>query len=148
MSRSRARKYVEFVQERFGRGITNELDVALAQREQAQLEAQVAPLTAEIEAARYTIAIFIGEFPENLREELKTPGTLPTLPIRIRTGLPVDFLRRRPDIVFAERELASATAQIGVATADLFRQVAVTAAAGRQLVFRRFSLAPSGPSVR
>jgi outer membrane protein TolC len=46
--------------------------------------------------------------------------------------LPIDLLRRRPDIVEAERQLASATAQIGVATADLFPQVAVAAAAGRQ----------------
>ncbi len=91
-----ARKYVEFVQERFGWGITNEF----AQREQAQLEAQVAPLTTEIEAARYTIAIF-----ENLGTELRTPGMLPTLPIRIRIGLPIDLLRRRPDVVLAETRI-------------------------------------------
>jgi len=54
------------------------------------------------------------------------------LPVRIRAGLPIDLLRRRPDIVEAERQLASATAQIGVATADLFPQVALTASAGRQ----------------
>ena len=60
-----ARKYVDFVQERFSRGITNELDVTLAQRELALLQAQVAPLVARIDAARYVIAVLIGEFPEN-----------------------------------------------------------------------------------
>jgi outer membrane protein TolC len=97
----------------------------------AQLQAQVAPLIAQIEAARYVIAILVGEFPENLGNELKKPGMLPALPGRIRAGLPIDLLRRRPDIAEAERELASATAFIGVATADLFPYV-VTAAGRRQ----------------
>ena len=127
-----AQKYVDFVQERYSRGITNELDVTLAQRELAQLQAQVAPLIAQIDAARYVIAVLIGEFPENLGNELKKPGMLPALPGRIRSGLPIDLLRRRPDIAEAERQLASATALVGVATADLFPQVALTASGGRQ----------------
>ncbi|MGB6543735.1 MAG: efflux transporter outer membrane subunit, partial [Xanthobacteraceae bacterium] len=127
-----AQKYVDFVQERFSRGITNELDVTLAQRELAQLQSQIAPLIAQIDAARDVIAVLIGEFPENLGKELAKSGTLPNLPGRIQPGLPIDLLRRRPDIVEAERELASATAFIGVVTADLFPQVAVTAGVGHQ----------------
>jgi NodT family efflux transporter outer membrane factor (OMF) lipoprotein len=127
-----AKKYVDFVQERFNRGITNELDVTLAERELAQLEAQVAPLVAQINAARYVIAELIGEFPENLAKELTKPGMLPALPARIRSGLPIDLLRRRPDIVEAERRLAGATALIGVATADLLPQVALVASIGNE----------------
>jgi NodT family efflux transporter outer membrane factor (OMF) lipoprotein len=127
-----AQKYVDFVQERYSRGITNELDVTLAQRELAQLQAQRAPLIAQIDAARYVIAVLVGEFPESLGNELKKPGMLPALPGRIRAGLPIDLLRRRPDIQEAERELASTTAQIGVATANLFPQVSVTGAVGQQ----------------
>jgi NodT family efflux transporter outer membrane factor (OMF) lipoprotein len=127
-----AQKYLDFVQERFNRGITNELDVTLAQRELAQLQAQIAPLVAQIKAARYVIAVLIGEFPENLGKELTKPGMLPALPARIRTGLPIELLRRRPDIAEAERRLASANALIGVATADLFPQVAVVASAGNE----------------
>ena len=137
-----AKKYVNFVQETFNRGITNELDVTLAQRELAQLQAQVAPLIAQINAARYVIALLIGEFPENLGNELKKPAMLPALPGRIRPGLPIDLLRRRPDIQEAERQLASATAQIGVVTADLFLQVAVTAAAGRQAGITPLTISP------
>ena len=122
-----AKKYLDFVQERFNRGITNELDVTLAQRQLAQLQAQVSPLSAQINAARYVIAVLIGEFPENIGNELKKPAMLPALPGRIRSGLPIDLLRRRPDILEAERQVASATAQIGVATANLFPQVAITA---------------------
>ncbi len=137
-----ARKYVDFVQERYSRGITNELDVTLAQRELAQLQAQVAPLTARSDAARYVIAVLIGEFPENLGSQLKTPGVLPVLPARIRAGLPIDLLHRRPDIVEAERQLASATAQIGVATAALFPQVAIIASAGQQTGVSPFLISP------
>jgi len=127
-----AHHYVDFVEERYNRGITNELDVTLAQRELARLQAEVAPLAAQIEAARYAIAVLIGEFPENLGKELAKPGMLPALPARIRSGLPIDLLRRRPDIIEAERQLAGATALIGVATADLFPQVAMTAGFGQQ----------------
>ena len=127
-----AQKYMDFVQERFNRGITNELDVTLAQRQLAQLQSQVAPLAARIDSARYVIAVLIGEFPENLGRELARPGMLPVLPARIRSGLPIDLLRRRPDIVEAERQLAGATAQIGVATADLFPHVVLIGSYGWQ----------------
>jgi outer membrane protein TolC len=85
-----------------------------------------------------------------LGKELKAPGMLPTLPARIRAGLPIDLLRRRPDIALAERDLASATALIGVATADLFPQVAITAAAGRQTGVSPFLISPIwsvGPAI-
>ena len=137
-----ARKYVDFVKERYDRGITNELDETLARRELEQRLAEVAPLTARIDAARYVIAVLIGAFPEQIGNELKRPGMLPVLPARIRAGLPIDLLRRRPDIVEAERQLASATAQIGVATATLFPQVAVTASAGRQTGVSPFLISP------
>lgn len=127
-----AQKYLEFVEERYNRGITNELDVTLAKRELAQLQAQIAPLIAQINAARYAIAVLIGEFPEKLGPELAKPGMLPALPARIRPGLPIDLLRRRPDIVEAERQLAGATALVGVATADLFPRIAITAGVGQQ----------------
>ncbi len=145
-----AQKYVDFVHERFNRGITNELDVTLAERELAQLQAQLAPLLAQIKAARYVIAVLIGEFPEQLGSELRKPEMLPVLPSRIRAGLPIDLLRRRPDIAEAERELASATALIGVATADLFPQVAVAASAGRQTAVSPFVISPIwsvGPAI-
>jgi NodT family efflux transporter outer membrane factor (OMF) lipoprotein len=137
-----AQKYLDFVHERYNRGITNELDVTLARRELAQLQAQVAPLSARIEAARYVIAVLIGVFPENLGDELKRPRMLPALPGRIRAGLPIDLLRHRPDIAEAERQLASATALIGVATADLFPRVAVTAGTAQQTGIAPLTISP------
>ena len=127
-----ALQYYDFVKERFDRGITNELDVTLAQRELEQLRAQVMPLIAQINAARYVIAVLLGEFPESLAKELARPGAMPVLPARIHAGLPLDLLRRRPDIDEAERQLASANALVGVATANLFPRVVVTGGGGWQ----------------
>jgi NodT family efflux transporter outer membrane factor (OMF) lipoprotein len=127
-----AKHYVDFVQERYSRGITNELDVTLAQRESAQLQSQVAPLMAQIEVAKYVIAVLVGVYPESLTRELAKPGKLPVLPTRIQSGQPIDLLRRRPDILEAERQLASATALIGVAVGDLFPQVALVGSVGWQ----------------
>jgi NodT family efflux transporter outer membrane factor (OMF) lipoprotein len=127
-----AKHYLDFVNERFNRGITNELDATLAQRELGQLQSQVAPLIARIDAARYVISVLVGEFPETLAKELRRSAAMPALPGRIQPGLPIELLRRRPDVAEAERQLASATALIGVATAQLFPQVVVTGAFGAE----------------
>ncbi len=123
---------LDLAQKQFQQGLTNELDVALAQRQLATLQADIAPLEGEIAATRNVIAVFIGEFPENLAKELATPGAIPALPAHIPPGLPIDLLRRRPDIHSAEQQLAAATARIGVATADLFPRVILTGALGAQ----------------
>jgi NodT family efflux transporter outer membrane factor (OMF) lipoprotein len=120
------------VNERFQRGITNELDVTLATRELETLNAQVAPLDAQIKAAQYTIATLLGRYPEDLVGELTPAAMLPALPERVEAGAPVELLRRRADIQEAESELAGGTARIGVAVGSLFPQVAVTAAIGFQ----------------
>jgi NodT family efflux transporter outer membrane factor (OMF) lipoprotein len=126
------RESLRIVNIRYQRGITNELDVALATRELATLEAQIAPVEAEANAAQYTLAVLVGEYPENMREELSKPDLIPTMPAAAAPGLPLDLLKRRPDIQQAERELAAATARIGVATASLFPDVTVSAAIGSQ----------------
>jgi NodT family efflux transporter outer membrane factor (OMF) lipoprotein len=127
-----ALKSLELVQARFDRGITNELDVTLARRQLATLQAQVAPLGAQISAAQYAIAALLGQFPEEMATELAKPELIPQVPDQIDGGMPLDLIRRRPDILEAERLLAGATARIGIATANLFPQLAVTAGAGTQ----------------
>lgn len=127
-----AQTYVDFTRDRFEHGITNELDVALAQRQLATLQAQKAPLIAQIQASQYAIAVLIGTFPEDLVKELEKPGPIPQLPEKIGAGLPVDLLRTRPDIENAERQVASAIAQIGVAEASLFPRVVLLGAVGNE----------------
>jgi NodT family efflux transporter outer membrane factor (OMF) lipoprotein len=65
-------------------------------------------------------------------EELAKPDLIPSMPPPAAPGVPLDLLKRRPDIQQAERELAAATALIGVATANLFPNVMVSASIGSQ----------------
>lgn len=127
-----AKRRFDLVRMRFERGFTNEMDVTLAQRQLETFQAELAPLQAQIAASQHVIAILLGEYPEDLGGELNRPGVLPTLPAQVPTGLPVDLLRRRPDIHAAERSLAAATARIGMATADLFPSVILSGALGAQ----------------
>ena len=122
----------DVVKQRFEHGLTNELDLTLAEREVATLQAGLAPLTSDIDAAQYTIATLLGRYPEEMGRELAIPAEIPTLPQRIETGLPLDLLKRRPDIREAERQLAVATARIGVATANLFPEISLIGALGTQ----------------
>ncbi|MGA2439632.1 MAG: efflux transporter outer membrane subunit [Tepidisphaeraceae bacterium] len=126
------RTTVDVVQQRFDRGLTNELDLALAKRQLATLQSEIAPLVAEISAVQRRLAVLLGEYPEDLTVELQQAVPLPQLPRRIQSGLPLDLLRRRPDIRQAERELAANTALVGARTADLFPRLAITAGAGLQ----------------
>ncbi len=126
------RESLRIVTIRYQRGITNELDVALATRELNTLLAQIAPVEAQVVGAQNTLAVLLGEYPEQLAGELSKPDLIPTLPAAATAGVPLDLLKRRPDIQQAERELAAATARIGVATADLFPQVALVGGIGAQ----------------
>jgi NodT family efflux transporter outer membrane factor (OMF) lipoprotein len=126
------RESLRLVNIRYDRGITNELDLALAKRELSTLEAEIAPADAQITAVQYTLAVLLGEYPEKIVQELNEPDLIPSMPGAVAAGAPLDLLKRRPDIQQAERELAAATARIGVATADLFPQVTVAGALGAQ----------------
>lgn len=117
---------------RYERGIINELDVTLAQRELATLEAQLAPLEAQLSSAQYALAVLVGEYPESMVQELAKADLVPSMPAPASPGVPLDLLKRRPDIQQAERALAASTARIGVATANLYPQLAVVGSIGVQ----------------
>ena len=123
----------DFEQARFDRGLTNELDLQLAIREYQTLHVRTCRRCRAIFRPRSTTSrCCSGSIPEDLTAELAPAAPLPALPAGIAPGLPLDLLQRRPDVREAERRLASATARIGVATADLFPHVALTGALGTQ----------------
>jgi NodT family efflux transporter outer membrane factor (OMF) lipoprotein len=137
-----SRKVFDLAQTRLDRGLTNELDVTLAKRQVATLEADVEPLKAQVAASSYAIAVLVGEYPETVARELRQPRAMPQLPARVPVGLPVDLLRRRPDIREAERLLAAAVATVGARTAELFPTFAITAGGGAQGGPRSGSIVP------
>ncbi len=127
-----ASQTADLAQARFNRGLTNELDVTLAKRELAQVQARIPVLIAAIATAESRLAVLVGTYSAEVAPELKKFHGLPRVPSRLRPGVPAELLRRRPDIRQAERQLAGATARIGVATANLFPTVALVGAEGLQ----------------
>jgi len=92
----------------------------------ADAEAQVGPIVAAGKAEMHALAVLTGRTPDALIDTLSNPAPpLPTLP-DVPPGLPSELLRRRPDIRAAERNLAAATADVGVAVADLYPHLSLT----------------------
>jgi NodT family efflux transporter outer membrane factor (OMF) lipoprotein len=91
-------------------------------------QAQRPPLVADMLAMRHALAVLMGQQPGALDGELEATAPVPPIPPRLPVGLPSDLLRARPDIRMAERKLAQATANIGVATADLYPKFDLIAA--------------------
>jgi multidrug efflux system outer membrane protein len=106
-----------------GRG--SELDVQRSRARLKATEATIPALEAAEKQAKYRLAVLIGERPGQLDEELR-PADVATYAKVLPIGDPTELLRRRPDVRAAERQLAAATARVGVATADLFPRVNVT----------------------
>ena len=107
-------------------GIVSDLDVARARTELTQTQSQAPALEIQEKAAIHQLAILLGEEPQALIAELQEPVPIPTTPRRVPIGLPSELLRRRPDVRQVERQLAAATAQIGVAEADLYPKLTLT----------------------
>ena len=133
-------------------GVGNELDVVRADARLAAVEATVPQLQAEQARARHRIATLLGQRPDSLGVDL-SPAQLPAIAKALPIGDPGELLRRRPDIRSAERQLAAATANVGVATADLFPRVSLsgflgfTAARGSQLGSSAANAWSLGPSI-
>lgn len=113
------------VRGRFEAGLTGELDVRQAEMNLAATTAQVPALETQIEQALNALCALTGKLPGAL-EALREPGPVPAAAAAALPGLlPVELLRRRPDIRSAERALAAQTAKIGVAKADYFPALAL-----------------------
>ncbi|WP_028237873.1 efflux transporter outer membrane subunit [Stutzerimonas azotifigens] len=132
-------------------GIGSDLDLMRADARLAATEATLPLLEAEQVRARNRIATLLGQRPEGLSVDL-SPQALPAIAKALSVGDPADLLRRRPDVRAAERQLAAATAEVGVATADLFPRVSLagflgfTAGRGSQIgssASRAWGVAPT-----
>ncbi len=141
-----AQKTVDLLTTRFERGLSNELDLTLAKRQLATQQAILPQIMSQISAAESRLAVLLGTYSADIAANVKPPAKMPALAVRLRTGVPVELLRRRPDIRQTERELAAETARIGVATANLFPSVALTAGFGAQGGTRQGTATPiNGP---
>jgi len=110
----------------FEAGLTNEQEI---ETDIATLEDDRAALLVfdiQLKQAIYSLAVLVGRPPETFLEQFSSLEPIPNGCGKVPVGLPSDLLRRRPDIRSAERNLAAATEQIGVAVANLFPQLSLT----------------------
>ena len=117
------RETLKLTQARLDGGQATELDTSRARAQLNNTLALIPPFEAAIQAGIYRLSVLLGEQPLALAKELGPVKNLPKLPDIVDIGDPKTLLQRRPDIRVAERNLAAATAQVGVATADLYPRI-------------------------
>lgn len=111
-----------------GRG--TELDTSRASAQLSTTLASIPPLEAAVASSIHRLGVLTGRQPTELKDRLSPARDLPAVPAVAAVGNPADLLRRRPDIRVAERNLAAATARVGVAVGDLFPVVSFTGTVG------------------
>lgn len=121
------RKALELTQNRYAGGIASRADVAQAETQLKTTRAQYIELGVRRAQLEHAIALLMGKPPSDFSIAV-TPfsGAPPAVPV----GLPSELLERRPDIASAERQIAAANAQIGVAKAAYYPTISLNAAFG------------------
>lgn len=124
------RRLLGLVTLQYEKGIAAELQVNQAEGSLAQVEAQIPVLEAGLDAAMNALDVLIGAQPGTYRAELSPEVPVPVAPGLAETGTPADLIRRRPDLIVAERRLAAANARIGVAIAEYYPKFSLGALLG------------------
>jgi NodT family efflux transporter outer membrane factor (OMF) lipoprotein len=122
----------ELTRLRFEAGEASRIEAEQARSQRAAAAVARDALAAEASAAAYRIAVLVGDPPEEVVPSLRENAPIPKPPQTIVSGVRSELLKRRPDVRRAERELAAATAEIGVATADLFPRFSLMGNLGLQ----------------
>lgn len=121
---------VSLTQVKFDSELVSELDVRQAETNLATTESELPLFEAGLSVAIYRLGVLIGREPAALYDELSVVGDIPKPPAETLIGVPVDLVRRRPDVRAAECRLAAQTAQIGVAAADLYPRFSLSGTFG------------------
>ena len=118
---------LQLTRNRYAGGIASAADVAQAETQLKTTQAQATDLGVQRAQLDHAIAILIGRPPAAFGIAV---APLPATPPAIPVGLPSELLERRPDVAAAERRVAAANAQIGVAVAAYYPTVTLSATAG------------------
>ena len=122
----------ELTQQRRAAGMTTDVDVGNAIAQSTVTRAQVPAFDLQVTRSINQLSQLLGREPEALRAELDSAVPLPPLPDLVPIGLPAELARRRPDIREAEANVHAAIAQSGVAVADLYPRLTLSATGGFQ----------------
>ena len=114
----------------YSKGLAAELQVNQAAGALARVQASIPVLEAGLDAAMNALDVMLGSQPGTHRAELAEAGAIPIAPRIASTGTPGDLLRRRPDLIVAERRLAASNARIGVAIAEYYPKLSLSGLIG------------------
>ncbi len=124
------RQTLRIAEVRHSAGRASAFDVSRAKVQVEETLAAIEHLQESAGVTMHRLAVLTGRTPDTLIAALGTDTPLPRLPEAPHAGTPGELLLRRPDIAAAEYRLRAATAQIGVATADLFPRFTLDALLG------------------
>ncbi|HEY1926184.1 MAG TPA: efflux transporter outer membrane subunit [Caulobacteraceae bacterium] len=124
-------KTLELVRAARRTGVASEMDVTTAQSQLDRDQALLPPLRQSLAVSRDALAALVGKSPASWSAPNFDLAGM-TLPENIPLALPSELVRARPDIRAAEAQLHAANAEVGIATADLYPQVNLSAAIAGQ----------------
>ncbi|KFX26642.1 efflux transporter outer membrane subunit [Ralstonia solanacearum] len=114
----------------YGKGLAAELQVRQVEGALAQVRASIPQLEVGLDAAMNALDVMLGSLPGTHRTELAEGGDIPAAPQIAISGSPGELLRRRPDLIVAERRLAASNARIGVAIAEYYPKFSLSGLLG------------------
>ena len=121
---------LELVRLRYNRGVASDRELAQVEALLSQARTIIPPLRVDLEAQLNRLDVLMGAQPGTYAQELTTPVAVPAIPAITATREPTELLRRRPDVIAAEREVAAASARIGVAIADYYPKISLSGLLG------------------
>lgn len=121
---------LSIIQLLYGKGLAAELQLRQAEGALAQVRASVPVLEAGLETAMNALDVMLGTSPGTHRKDLEDAVPVPAAPQIAATGSPGDLLRRRPDLIVAERRLAASNARIGMAIAEYYPKLSLSGLVG------------------
>ncbi len=126
------------------KGLSPETTVRQAEASLAEARASVPALEAALEGALNALDVALGSAPGTHRADLSAAGEIPVPPALSAVGTPAELLRRRPDVIVAERHLASSSARIGVAIAEYYPKLSLNGLVGSATTISGGNLFSSG----
>lgn len=117
------REIMQIVTSRYDSGLASKLDVAQSRSVYYSTLAQIPAMQATIESYRNSMAVLLGVYPQQLEGWLDEGFTLPEYIEPVKVGIPVELLRRRPDIRAAEKQVEANAALLGATRRDWFPEV-------------------------
>lgn len=125
-------RVLDIAEKRHEAGLVSKLDVAQAKTVYYQTKATLPQLTVSMRETINALSVMLGVYPEVIAPMLEKPRPMPSCRQIVPTGVPMNLLRRRPDIVSAEAQLAMYASEIGIAKKDFLPTLTLDGSIGFQ----------------